>query len=123
MDSQQKDILRFRIAKAWVNEQIGKRRSYADAERYKTFNEELRDKDFSDARVLLKMIFKEVDSHNSKIKSKLTLLENMNYKRDWLKSKVFNEVSSIPIKQIDKLIEDNPDKDYYEIYRILIGRF
>jgi len=121
MDSQQKDILRFRIAKCWVNEQIGKRRSYADAERYKTFNEELRDKELSDARVLLRMIFKEVDSHNSKIKSKLTLIENMNYKRNWINSKMFNEVSYIPIKLIDKLIEVNSDKDYYEIYRMLIG--
>jgi len=123
MDSEQKDILRFRITKCWVNEQIGKRRSFADADRYKMFYEELRDKELSDARVLLKMIFKEVDSHNSKIKSKLTLLENMNYKRDWIKSKAFNEVGYIPIKQIDKLIDDNPDKDYYDIYRIFIGKF
>ena len=86
MNTEQKDIFRFRVVKYWASEEIGKRRSWVDPERYRNLQDELKDKDLADARCLLKMIFKEVDAHNAKIKTKITLLDKMDYKRNWLSS-------------------------------------
>ena len=68
------------------------------------------------------MIFKEVDSYNTKIKAKVTLLENLKYKRNWEESCCFNGLK-IPWKKIDELIAENPTKEVYEIYKLLMVNY
>jgi hypothetical protein len=118
MNTEQKDNFRFRVVKYWASEEIGKRRSWVDPERYRNLQNELKDKDLADARCLLKMIFKEVDAHNAKIKTKITLLDKMDYKRNWLSSTCFSGLS-IPLRKIDDLITNNPGKEVYEIVKLL----
>ncbi len=120
MDAEQKDNLRFRVVKYWATEEVGKRISWAKADRYSILVEELSDMDLADARVLLRMIFHEVENHNSKIKTKITLIEKMVYKRNWLSSSCFSGLS-IPYRKIEEIITSNPGKDVYEIFKLLKG--
>ena len=120
MTTEQKDEFRFRIVKYWASEEISKRKSYATNERYFSLNADLKDKELADARTLLKLMFQEVENHNAKIKSKLTLLNNLNYKRNWLSSNCFSGLS-IPLKRIDEFVTANPEMEVYQIVKLLMG--
>lgn len=120
MNTEQKDEFKFHVVKYWASSQIQNQRSWVNPERYDTFQDELKHKDLADARCLLRMIFKEVDSYNAKIKAKVTLLENLKYKRKWETSACFHGLS-IPWRKLDDLISENPSKEVYEIYKLLNG--
>ena len=122
MDTEQIIIKKFKVSKLWAMEELNKRKSYADAGRYSSFLDELKDKDLADARCLLRLILKEVDQHNSNIKTKMTLLDKMRYKHNWEDSKVFTGMS-IPLKKIDGLIGNNPGLECDEILKLLKGVF
>lgn len=74
--------------------------------------------ELEDARCLLRMAFKEIAEHNSKQRTKITLLENLRYTTKYMQSTLFSGVN-IPLRRIEKLIDDNPDKASYEIARML----
>ena len=120
MNTEQIEILKFRVVKNWAKEMLHKKTSYADAGRYTTFQDELNKKGLEDAQVLLRMIFREVESYNAKIKTKISLIDRMNYTRKWEESACFKGLS-IPHKEIDNLIKANPEKEYFDIVRMLMG--
>lgn len=72
-----------------------------------------------DANCLIRMAFKEIDEHNSKLNTKISLLENLKYSPKYLQSSLFSGIS-IPFRKIETLIDENPDKQTYEIFRMLI---
>jgi len=87
MTTEQKDEIRFRIAKCYASDELSKRRAFFDAN-YSM--ERLKGPDLEDARCLLRMIVKEVEAHNAALKTKETLLRNLRYSRTWLSSKLFS---------------------------------
>jgi len=123
MTPEQKSQKLFVVAKYWATEELEKQKTSIGGE-YSL--ERMQHNDLSDARCLLRMILKIIEEHNIRLNTKITLLRNLQYPRDWQSpvkwqsSKVFSGMK-LPIKQIEKLINDNPDKDYYEIYRMLKG--
>jgi len=83
MTTEQKDELRFSVARHWACDKIDKQRcNYSPDYTLELLNH----KGLEDARCLVRMIVKEVESHNSAIKSKQTLLRNLRYSRKWLSS-------------------------------------
>jgi len=112
MNTDTKDELTFRVIRLLVSDRLEKRIAYFDD---KNNFERLADPDLEDARCLVRMIKKEVEAHNATIKSKQTLVKNFRYASKWRESKLFEGMAS-QIKKIEKLIEENPDVDYYQIY-------
>ena len=110
----------FQIVKYWAGEQLSKRKSYVSEDHFRRLLDELKDQELSDARCLFRMIVKEVDQHNTKITTKITLLQNLKFARNWSSSKVFSGMN-IPNRVIDNLIEKYPDKEEYQIFRALMG--
>jgi hypothetical protein len=111
------EIKRFDVVQSWANHKLSEQKSIIWDE--KRLWEQLNRKELSDAQVLFKLLLKEVNTHNGKIQKKQTLLNNLRYKGfDTFRSKVFSGLS-LPLRTIDKLIKENPDKDYYEIYKLL----
>ena len=119
MNTEQKKEFIFHVVKYWASAQIQNKKSWVNPERYDNFQQELKHDELADARCLLRMIFKEVDLYNAKIKAKVTLLENLKFKRNWEDSSCFNGLK-IPWKKIDQLIAENPTMEVYQIYRLLI---
>lgn len=118
MITAKKDELRFLIARSFASSELDNRHcNFSPAYIF----DQLRDKDLEDARCLLRMITKEVEAHNSAIRAKLTLLRNLRYSSKWILSKLFSGLN-IPYRKIDEMIAANPDTDYYEIYKKMIGR-
>lgn len=116
MTKEQKEDLTFRVVISFTT------RHYSERKVHYYKDELLRNTGGSgleDANCLLRIAFKEIDEHNSKMNAKISLLEKMKYTPKYLQSNLFSGIS-IPFKKIDKLIEENPDKDYYAIYRILV---
>lgn len=117
MDKEEKDYRVFQAIKYWTDLQLLDQKCYLD-ESY--FYEKCKHPDLSDARCLFRMILKEVENHNSKIQSKRTLLTNLKYKPKYLSSSIFAGLK-VPVKEIEKLIDANPDKSPYECYRLFVG--
>lgn len=117
MTTEQKDEIRFRVARCMAKDELSNRRAYFDAD-YSL--ERLKGPDLEDARCLIRMIVKEVEAHNTAIRTKITLFDNLRYSSKWLSSKLFSGLN-IPYRKIDEIITANPDVDYYEIYKKLIG--
>ena len=120
MNVEERKRKQFHIVKYWAGEQLSKRKAYVSEDQFRRFLDELKDQELSDARCLFRMIVKEVDQHNAKIATKITLLHNLKFARNWSSSKVFAGMN-IPNQMIDKLIEKHPDKDDYQIFRALMG--
>jgi len=118
MTTEQKDEIRFRVARCLAKDGLNNRKAYFDAE---WTMQKLKDPDLEDARCLIRMIVKEVEAHNAAIRTKITLLDNLRYSRKWSSSKLFSGLN-IPYRKIDELIAANPELDYYEIYKKLIDR-
>ena len=109
---------RFTIAKYIVGSKISN--EYAHTNRiYQDFHKEIRNKiGLSDAVVLLNMVKKEVDAHNSKNSAERTRLDNLKYKDVKVyESKLFKKHLKISTYKIDKAIKENIDLDDYEIYK------
>jgi len=117
MTREDRDRKQFEVARYWADDELSNQRVYIAGD---NFLEKTNHRDLLDARCLYRMILKEIEEHNSKVKTKQTLRQNLRYSSKWQSSKVFSGMS-IPIKQIDKLINDNPDKNSYELYRMLKG--
>lgn len=118
MIAEQKDEIRYRVAKCLASDELNNRRAYFDAD----YNlQRLKGPDLEDARCLLRMIVKEVEAHNAALKTKESLLRNLRYSRTWMTSKLFSGLN-IPYRKIDELITANPEADYYAIYKKMIGR-
>ena len=120
MTTEERHRKQFQIVKYWAGEQLSKRKAYVSEDHFRRLLDELKDQELSDARCLFRMIVKEVDQHNTKIATKITLLRNLKFVRNWSSSKVFAGMS-IPNRAIDNLIEKYPDKDDYQIFRALMG--
>lgn len=109
MTDQQK---KFEIIKSLVREKISNNYSHLwESELDKTV------KPLGETgRVLAELLKKEIKVHNSKIRAKITRVENLRYK-DYrsFKSNLLKG-HSIPYRTIDKLIKENPDKGYYDIF-------
>lgn len=118
MTTEEKDEIRFRVAKCIAKDELSKRSAYFDTE----YNlRGLKGPALEDARCLLRMIVKEVEAHNAALSTKITLLNNLRYSRKWLSSKLFSGLN-IPYRKIDELIAANPGDDYYAIYTKIIAR-
>ena len=78
MTTEQKDEIRFLIAKCFASDELSRRRAFFD-EDYSM--ERLKGQDLEDARCLLRMIVKEVEAHNAALRSKQTLLRNLRYSK------------------------------------------
>ena len=112
------EIKRFDVAKSWANRKLSEQKAIIWDE--KRLWQQLNRTGLDDAQVLFRMMLKEVSNHNAKIQKKQTLLDNLRYKGiSTFKSKVFSGLS-VPLRTIDKLIKENPDKDSYEIFKLLI---
>lgn len=109
--SDTKDEVRFWVAKSLAKDKLSNRRGYFDDQHVL---DRLRDPDLEDARCLVRMIKKEVAAHNAAIETKRSMIENLRYKQGWRDSKLFPK--DIPWRQIDKLIDEHPDWDYFKIY-------
>lgn len=118
MTTDQKDEIRFRVARIIAKDELGNQRAYFDADN--NLNR-LKGPDLEDARCLLRMVVKEIEAHNVAIKTRITLLDNLRYSSKWLSSKLFSGLN-IPYRKIDELIVANPEADYYAIYMKIIGR-
>ena len=117
MNTEEKNQRQFKAVKYWADNNLSNQKCYLDQEE---FFRRCIHPDLSDARCLYRMILKEVEAHNSKIETRRTLLNNMRYKSAYLSSSVFKGMD-IPLKKLDSLITDNPDKNPYECYRLLMG--
>ncbi len=112
------EVIRFSVIKSWANHKLYEQKAIILDE--KRFSDQLNKKGLYDAQVLFKLLVKEVNNHNAKINKKQTLLENLRWKGiDTFRSKVFSGLS-LPLRTIDKLIKENPDKDSYDIYKLLV---
>jgi len=120
MTTEEKQRNKFKIGKYLDAEQLSKRKAHGSEDQFRRLLDELKDQELSDSRCLFRMIIKEVDQHNTKIATKITLLHNLKFARNWSSSKVFSGMS-IPNRAIDNLIEKYPDKDDYQIFRALMG--
>ena len=108
---------KFQIIKYWVDNELSNRKCFIDEE---YFFRSCKNPELSDARVLFRLIKKEVEELNSKIESRRTLLKNMRYKSKYLGSNVFNGLK-IPEMKIENLMKENLDKNSYEVYRLIVG--
>ena len=104
----------FEVVTYWADQFLLSKMFFYDL---KNLLSRLEDPELSDARCLTRMIQKEVDEFNSKIRTKRKLLSKLRYKTR-MTSNLFTGMP-IPAKQIERLIEENPDKDSYEIFRLL----
>lgn len=122
MDTEEKSRKQFRVAKYWVNQYLGGLRTYIfmESNSVADISKRIRHKSLEDARCLLRMMVKECEAHDTRVKTQQTLLNKLTYSREWQKSRVFHGID-IPIREIDRLIEKYPTTDEYEIYRHLMG--
>jgi len=120
LTTEEKHRKQFHVTKYWAGEQLSKRKSYVSEDHFRRLLDELKDQELSDARCLFRMIVKEAEQHNTKIATKITLLHNLKFARNWSSSKVFAGMN-IPNRLIDNLIDKYPDKDDYQIFRALMG--
>lgn len=119
MTTEQKDEIRFRVSRCLAKDELNNRRAFFDAD-YSVKG--IMGPGLEDARCLLRMITKDVESHNSAIRTKITLIDNLRYSSKWLSSKLFSGLN-IPYRKIDELIAANPNDDYYEIYKKITSRW
>jgi len=101
----------FEAAKYWADAYLSNKMTSIDAEYLLS---QLKDPDLSDARCLVRILKKEVDEFNAKIKAKRKLLSRANS----VTSSVFAGIP-VPIAKIKKLMEENPEKSAHEIFWIL----
>lgn len=112
------EITRFNVAKSWANDKLSAQKAIIWDQ--KRLLDQLNKNGLEDARVLFKLMIKEVNEYNGKLNKKQTLLDNLRYKGiDTFRSKVFSGLS-VPLRTIDKLIKENPDLDSYDIFKLLI---
>ena len=116
MATEEIEYVTFRIVVSYVKQKYSEKKIYYNSEELLRMVN--RRNELEDASCLLRMGFKLISEHNSKIQSKITQLDNMNFRKNYLESSVFAGIS-IPLRQISKLIDENPDKNYYEISRML----
>ena len=104
----------FSVAKYWADNYLDNKICYFDPEHLLS---ELKEPELSDARCLVRMVKKEVDAYNSKIKAKRKLIANLKYKTN----RTSNLFAGIPIpkERIKKTVEENPDKTAFEIFYLL----
>lgn len=115
MTSEERQYRVFTVAKFLASDYFAHQKCYVSGN---DILDQCQHADLSDARVLYRMFLKEIAEFNSKIKSKITLLDKMKYKSDYLSSVIFKE-SKPPVKAIEKIISENPEKTPYECYRLL----
>jgi hypothetical protein len=109
---------RFTIAKYIVSSKIHK--DYVHIQRmYDDMHRDLRNKTgLSDAVVLLNMVKKEVDAHNSKNSAERTRLDKLKYKDVRIyQSTLFKRYLKTSTSKIDKAIKENSELDDYEVYK------
>ncbi len=116
MDTEKKLLVQFEIVRYWTENELSNQMTYIDENE---FFRRVKHPELEDARCLYRMILKLIEEHNSKIKAKRTLLSNLKYSNKWMESRVFSGFR-IPLKKIDELIKENPEKNSYEIYRMLL---
>lgn len=120
MTTEEKQRKQFQIVKYWAGEQLGQRKAYVTDDQFRRLLDELKDHELSDARCLFRMIVNQVEEHNSKISTKMTLLRNLKFTRNWNSSKIFSGMI-IPTASINRLIEKYPTQEDYQIFRMLMG--
>jgi len=122
MNTEEKSLKQFRVAKLWLDQYLSNLRTYVTIDSYsiQDISKKIKGKGLDDARCLLRMMVKECEAYDTRIKTQQTLLNKLKYSKDWLKSKVFAG-NSIPFKQIDQLIEKYHDHGGYQIYRHVMG--
>lgn len=122
MDTEEKSRKQFRVVKYWVHQYLRDRITYITMESYSVvdISKKIGHKSLEDARCLLRMMVKECEAHDTRVKTQETLLNKLTYSREWQKSRVFHGID-IPTREIDRLIEKYPTTDEYEIYRHLMG--
>lgn len=117
MLSNEEEEKKFQIIKYWVDNELSNKKCFID-EAY--FFRACKNPELSNSKVLFGYIKKDVEELNSKIESRRTLLKNMRYKSKYLSSNVFNGLK-IPEMKIENLMKENPTKNSYEIYRLIVG--
>jgi hypothetical protein len=118
--TEEKQLIRFKVVKQCADDELYQRRTLfiEDGYLYPEVMKQLMGKELSDARALLRILLKECESHNAKIATKRTILKNLRFSKNWMSSKVFSDLI-LPFRAIDKLIAENSDKSWYEIYKLL----
>lgn len=109
---------RFTMAKSIVSNAIYK--DYAHFERrLNDLLDEIRTKKgLTDACLLLKMVKKECEAHNSRNSAERTRLEKIRYKDTKIyQSTLFKRYLKISTSKIDEAIKQNLQMDDYDIYR------
>ena len=115
MEQQVNAEKKFDVIKWWTNDYLSMKKVSFVPEYLLS---ELKAPELSDARCLVRMIKKEVDEYNAKLKTKQKLLKNYHYKKNYMESSLFAGLP-IPILKIQKLIEEHPNKTAYEIFRLI----
>lgn len=118
MTNEEKQDRIFHAVRYWADTALANQMCYLDEAE---FFRRCKHPDLEDARCLYRMILKEVEAHNAKLKAKRSLLNKMRYTHKYLASSLFAGLN-IPLKQIEKIISEHPDKNTYEIYRELISK-
>ena len=118
--TEEKQVCQFRVVKQFADDELYKRRTpfIETGYLYTELMTQLNDRELNDARCLARMVLKECDAHNANIERKRTILKNLRFQKNWMSSKVFSGMN-IPYRAIDKLIAENPDKGWYDIYKLL----
>jgi ribonuclease HI len=110
-DNQNQDEKIFNVVKTALKEAAHSSISSFNADYISTH---LNHKGLEDAQVLLRMIKREVEAHNAKVRAFITRIENTPYSQNWRNS--FIGKNEIIVKKAIKSVAEAAEKDYYEIY-------
>jgi hypothetical protein len=115
MEKDELDQKVFEVVKSIANNRLAKQKCKID-EMY--MYRQLEHPDLSDARVLFRMVAREVTAHNARLQTNRTIIGNMKYKSYYQKSTILSGLN-IPYEAIRKYLEDNPTKSSYDCYRFI----
>ena len=72
-------------------------------------------------KVLVDLLKKEIKEHNSKIYAAQTRIENLKYKDHKTYESALIKRNNVPFERIDAMIKKNPEADWYDLYKRLVG--
>ena len=115
MDNQ--ELKKFLIVKSFVKDKISKKRSYLCKI---DLDHAVKNLDTT-GKVLAELLEKHIKEHNSKINATYTRIDNLKYKNHKTYQSSLIKGHDVPFSLIDKLLKENPEKDWYDIYLQLIN--
>lgn len=112
----EKEYAKFHIVKSYVNRKLSEKRAHICERdlRKSIHNVGL------NAKVLADLLVKEINEHNSKIDATRTRLDKLKYTNHKVYQSKLIVGHNVPYRKIDQLITENPDSDWYDLYRMLV---